>query len=167
MRNPRLTLGSLLSFSLLLPLLGACGKDARIGVTATLPPPLTLEMLTVDVRDNARLIHWSGSDFRSRPENQVPSTPEVETATAGADLLLTYSLESAGTVISTGTVSLPRKSDWRWGVTISAATTNPGEGCFGCFGSQSFPLAEAFRAPGQDSIWVVWGGNSIDDPGIY
>jgi hypothetical protein len=28
----------------------------------------------------------------------------------------------------------------------------PRENCFGCCGSQAFPLAEACRAPGQDSI---------------
>jgi hypothetical protein len=70
-------------------------------------------------------------------------------------------------VVSTGAVSLPRKSDWRWGVDISAATTSPAESCLGCFGSQAFALAEAVRAPEKDSIWVVLTGNSIDNPGIY
>jgi len=166
-RNPRLTLRSLLSLSTLVPLVGACGEDARISVTAALSPPLAIAMLTVTVRDRDRLIQWTGSDFSPRSDSPIPSTPEVDTRTSGPDLDLTYSLESGGTVISTGTVSIPRKSDWRWGVTVFAATTNPYEDCFGCFGSQSFPLAEAFRAPGQDSIWVVWSGNSIDDPAIY
>jgi hypothetical protein len=127
-------------------------------------------MLSVEVRDVRRLIRWDASDFRPHPEDPgAPflSTPEVETSTSGPDLEVTYQLESGSAVVSTGTVSLPRRSDWRWGVTISASTTNPSEDCFGCFGSQAFPLAEALRAPGQDSIWVVWGGNSIDDPAIY
>jgi hypothetical protein len=46
-------------------------------------------------------------------------------------------------------------------------TTNPDEACFGCVGSQVFPLAPAYRATGRDSLWVVWGGNSISDPVIY
>ena len=156
-----------LPFTGLILVLGACGEEARISVTATLTSPLKVEMLTVTVRDGDRLIQWTGSDFRPRSDNPVPSTPEIETKTSGPDLEVTYRLESTGAVLSTGTVSLPRRSDWRWGVTISAATTNPEEGCFGCFGSHAFPLAEAFRAPERDSIWVVWGGNSIDNPAIY
>jgi hypothetical protein len=151
----------------LILVLGACGEEARISVAATLTPPLAVQMLTVSIRDGDRLIQWTDSDFRPRSGSPVPSTPEVETRTSGPDLELTFRLEDADAVVSTGTVSLPRKSDWRWGVTISAATTDPEEGCFGCFGSQAFPLAEAFRAPERDSVWVVWGGNSIDNPAIY
>ena len=156
-----------LSVTGLVLFLGACGEEARISVTAALPPPLTVEMLTVEVRDGDRLIRWTASDFSPRSDSPIPSTPEVETQTSGPDLEVTYRLESTGGVVSTGTVSLPRKSDWRWGVTIFAATTNPYQDCFGCFGSHGFSLAEAFRAPEQDSIWVVWGGNSIDDPAVY
>jgi hypothetical protein len=146
---------------------GACGDEARISVTAALPSPLAVEMLTVEVRDVDRLIRWTASDFRPRSDNPAPSTPEVETSTSGPHLEVTYRLESGGAVVSTGTVSLPRKNDWRWVVTIFAATANSYENCFGCFGSQAFPLAETLRAPGQDSIWVVWSGNSIDNPAIY
>jgi len=128
---------------------------------------LAIEMLEVTVRDAGRLIQWNGSDFQPRPEDAVPSTPEVETAIEGPDLELAYRLQSAGIVISTGTVVLPRRSDWRWSVSVHSATTNPEENCFGCFGAQVFPLSDAFRAPGQDPIWVVWAGNSIDDPAIY
>jgi hypothetical protein len=149
---------------------GACGDEARISVTAALPSPLAVEMLSVEVRDVHRLIRWTPADFRPHPEDPgAPflTTPEVETSTSGPDIEVTYQLESGGAVVSTGTVILPRKSDWRWGVSIFASTTNPQEDCFGCFGAQAFPLAEALRAPGQDSIWLVWGGNSIDDPAIY
>jgi hypothetical protein len=155
-----------LASSALILLVAACGDEARINVSAVLGPPLTVEMLEVKVRDGGRLIHWNGSDFTPRSGNATPSTEEAE-STSGPDLELTYRLESAGIVISSGSVTLPRKSDWHWGVTIFSATANPEEGCFGCFGAQAFPLADAFRTPGQDSIWVVWGGNSIDDPAIY
>jgi hypothetical protein len=162
-----LTSRTRLSSAPLVLLLAACGDEARISTSAYLAAPLAIEMLEVTVRDGGRLLQWSGSDFKSTPQNPIPSTPEVETSVGGPDLELTYRLQSAGTVISTGTVVLPRKSDWRWSVSVHSATTNPEENCFGCFGAQVFPLAEAFRTPGQDSIWVVWGGNSIDDPAIY
>ena len=166
MRNPRTLPGRLAACTLVL-LLGACGDEARISVSAALAPPLTVQMLEVTVRDGGRLIRWTSSDFKSSGDVPVPSTPEIGTATSGPDLELTFRLESAGTLISTGTVLLPRRSDWLWGVSIFTATTDPQENCFGCVGSQAFPLPEAFRPAGQDSIWVVWGGNSINDPAIY
>jgi hypothetical protein len=153
--------------SMLTLALSACGDEARFSVSARLVAPLTLEMLTVTVRDRDRVVHWAGPDFRTGTDDPTPSTPEVQTATSGPDLEVSFRLESAGAVLSTGTVVLPRRSDWRWHVTVWAATTNPEEGCFGCFGSSGFDLAEPFRTPGRDSIWVVWSGNSISGPGIY
>jgi hypothetical protein len=147
--------------------LSGCGDEARIRVSARLVAPLTLEMLTVTVRDGHRVVHWAGADFKTGTDDPIPSSPEVETATSGPDLEISFRLESAGAVLSTGTVVLPRRTDWRWGVTVSAATTSPEAGCFGCFGSRAFDLAQAFRTPGRDSIWVVWSGNSISDPAIY
>lgn len=147
--------------------LSACGEEARIRVSAALAEPLTIEMLTVTIRDGSRVLQWTGSDFRTGIDQPVPSTPRVETATSGPDLEVSFHLENAGSVLSTGTVVLPRRSDWGWGVTILAATTSPEEGCFGCFGSKAFDLAETFRTPERDSIWLVWGGNSLSDPVMY
>jgi hypothetical protein len=148
-------------------LLAGCGEEARIGAAARLEPPLSHEMLTVTVRDVGRIIRWTGDDFTVGPDNATPSTPEVETRTSGPDLEVTYVINDGGAVLSSGTVLLPRRSDWSWGVTIEAATTSPEEGCFGCFGSRAFGLPPAFRPPGRDSIWVVWSGNSISNPAIY
>jgi hypothetical protein len=148
-------------------LIALIGEDARISISADIAPPLSLDMLTVTLRDRDRLLTWHGADFRPRPENATPSTGDQDTFTSGPDLELNYQLESGGEVLSSGSVILPRRSDWSWGVTIWARTTDPGEECFGCFGSAAFPLAPAFRAAGRDSVWLVWGGNSISDPVIY
>jgi hypothetical protein len=144
-----------------------CGNDARISISADIAPPLSLNMLTVTLRDRDRLLTWHGTDFRSRPENATPSTGDQDIFTSGPDLALNYQLESGGEVLSSGSLSLPRRSDWRWGVTIWARTTDPLEGCFGCFDSAAFPLEQAFRAVDRDSVWLLWGGNSISDPAIY
>lgn len=53
------------------------------------------------------------------------------------------------------------------GASVRSATTDPKFECFGCLGSQAFPLIAEYQAPDRDSIWVVWGGNSISDPVIY
>lgn len=152
---------------LLILALSACGEDARISISAQLDPPLTMEMLTVRVIDVNRVISFTGADFVTDANHPTPTTTEVGTATSGPDLQVSYALENADVFLSGGTVTVPRRSDWRWHVTLSAATTGPQEGCFGCFGSMAFPLAQSFRPPERDSIWVVWGGNSISDPAIY
>ena len=84
-------------------------------------------------------------DFQSRPTNPTPTTPEVNIKTAGPALGVTYRLESDGVLLSTGSVTLPRKSDWRWNVSIHIANANPLELCFGCEGAQAFALAAEFR----------------------
>lgn len=161
----RVVVHRLAQLALLIALIG-CGDDARISISADIAP-LSLDMLTVTLRDRDRLLTWHGADFRPRPENATPSTGDQDIFTSGPDLELNYQLESGGEVLSSGSVILPRRSDWSWGVTISARTTDPGEGCFGCFGSTAFSLAPAFRAVDRDSVWLVWAGNSISDPVIY
>jgi hypothetical protein len=44
---------------------------------------------------------------------------------------------------------------------------NPTRGCFGCMGVQAFPLAAPYQRTRSDSVWLVWGGNSIRNPAIY
>ena len=147
--------------------LAGCGEEARISASAVLAPPLAPSMLTVTVRDRDREIEWTAAAFRVTSANATPSTPEATLGTSGPDLPVAFRLESAGAVLSAGTVTLPRRRDWRWNVTVQSATTDPKFECFGCVGSQAFPMAAAYQAPHRDSIWVVWGGNSISDPVIY
>ena len=157
-----------LSFTLLLALaLVACGDDAAIGATADLPPPLDPQMLTVTVRDGTQRIQWTGVDFKPRPPNATAATPEAGISPEGGDLTVSFRLETAGAVLSNGSVTVPRRRDWRWRIDVIAATTDPRLLCFGCSGSAAFPLAAGYRAPGRDSIWVVWGGNSISNPVVY
>jgi hypothetical protein len=147
--------------------LGGCGEESRISISADLPPPLSADLLTVTVQDGEHVMRWSGPDFQPRSNNATPTTPEAEIATSGPDLELTFLLEYQGDLISSGSITLARRSDWRWGISIWAATENPELSCFGCEGSQAFGLPATFQVPERDSIWVVWGGNSISDPVIY
>jgi hypothetical protein len=144
----------------------ACDEDARISVSADLGPRLATEMLTVTIIDVNRVIRFTGADFRSDGQS-IPTTDQVATSTSGPDLQVSFTFTNADTHLSGGTVSLPRRGNWDWHVRVQAATTSPEEGCFGCLGSKAFELAQSFRAPDRDSIWVVWGGNSISDPATY
>lgn len=52
-------------------------------------------------------------------------------------------------------------------MTVFSRTVDPIRQCFGCFGSVAFDLLPAYRTVDHDSIWVVWGGNSISNPVTY
>lgn len=123
-------------------------------------------MLTVSVGNNKPLWSWKAVDFTASPPGRTPATPERRTSSSGM-LEVSFRLTNQGTTISAGSVQLPLSRDWRWTVELRAVTTDPAYGCFGCVGTRAFPLREAYRVPGRDSIWVVWGGNSISRPVAY
>lgn len=145
----------------------SCGDEARISASVLFTPPITPDMLTLSVVDGNRRITWNGDDFRPGPSNAAFRTSDAALRTTGADLTVEYRIESLGVVLSQGTVLLPRRSDWKWGVDIITSTTDPRRTCLGCFGSQAFPLLAGYRTPEHDSVWVVWGGNSISNPVVY
>lgn len=151
---------------LLLSALG-CGTESRISASAVLNPPLSPAMLTITVTDGERVFGWDGVDFRPRPENATPSTPDRDLSTSGPDIMVTFRLVDGAQLLSQGTVTIPRRSDWHWGVTVFNRTEDPERGCFGCFGSVAFDLPPSYRTVDHDSIWVVWGGNSISNPVTY
>jgi hypothetical protein len=145
---------------LVLFLLSGCRESSRISAVARLDPPLTTEMLTVTIQDDSRGWTWRGSDFQSSLDLPTPTTRERETGTRG-EIEISFRLQMSGDTVSEGRVKLPLRSDWRWGVQVVSATSDPGEACFGCTGSKAFPLAPEYRGPERDSVWLVWGGSSI------
>jgi hypothetical protein len=158
--------GSRSLLQLVAMLLAGCSKDAKISAVARLDPPLTVRMLTISVRDDGRAWTWRGSDFHSSLEWPTPTTTERDTRTRG-DIEIAFRLEVAGTTLSEGRVTLPLRPDWRWGLQVVSATSDPVEACFGCVGSKAFPLASQYRGPDRDSVWLIWGGNSINDPVVH
>ena len=140
--------------------------SAQVALSAHLPPPLSIDGLTVYLDDGTRrwvvrgdaLAHASGNVWRGAPQ---------ATARHG-QLKVRYVLEDAsGAVVSKGEVSLPLKPDWIHGVDIHAATEDPRRYCFGCQGSVRFELDPAAASLAADAIYVVWGGNSISSPVVY
>jgi hypothetical protein len=154
--------------ALLLPaalLLSGCDKAAaRLSAVARLDPPLTIQMLTVTARDEKHGWTWHPSDFHSSIEWPTPTTKERATHTRG-EIEVAFRLQTAGVTVSEGAVRLPLRSDWRWGVQVVSATSDPKEACFGCTGSKAFALAPEYRGPLRDSVWLIWGGDSISDHG--
>ena len=143
-------------------MLAGCNETSRISAVARLDPPLTINMLTVNARDKDRNWTWRGPDFRSSLEWPTPTTRERETGTEG-EIQVSFRLQAKGETVSEGSVSLPLRRDWSWGVQVVSATADPGQACFGCTGSKAFPLAREYRGPERDSVWVLWGGHAIGD----
>ena len=144
-------------------LIAACHETSRVSAVARLDPPLTVDMLTVSAKDEDRAWTWRGPDFRSSMEWPTPTTRERETRTRG-ELQVSFTLQSKGETVSEGSVTLPLRSDWRWGVQVVSATSDPGRACHDCTGSKAFPLAREYRGPERDSVWLVWGGHVITEP---
>jgi len=164
MRNPgRCALWLLIG----LPVSGCGAPETTIQALADLAPPLALDMLSVTVADRAPIVHWTGEDFRTGPTFAVPATPPATVGNTGEALTVTFNLVANGATISTGSVSLPARSDWAWTINILSRTSDPAFQCLGCVGSRAFTLPEAWRSPGRDSLWIVWGGNSISNPVVY
>jgi hypothetical protein len=144
----------------------ACSHDARLTIKSHLVGPLTTGMLTITVKDGTRSWTWTGRDFATGTEDGVPATPAMHTGTSG-DALVTFEVRNGEDVLSSGALTLPLQDDWEWTLDFAARTTDPRMNCLGCQGAEAFPIAEPFRTAPRDSLWLVWGGNSLSNPVLY
>ena len=145
------------SFALLLLAATACSPEARVGVRYHSNTVVPRDLFTVDVQDGARVRRLRGAELDGR---------EFSTATSGS-LRFGYRAVSSTTIVSEGSVEVPLREDWRYGFDIFVDSLDPRRGCFGCMGARAFPLAAGFRRSAKDSVWIVWGGNSISNPAVY
>jgi len=158
---------SLLLPSLVIVSLGCTEQRATVRALASLAPPVDMTMLTVTFREGGRSWQARGPEFTSDASLAVPHTSQWNTGTVGSIDITFELMDSAGTVAATGQVSLELRADWAWDIEFSNLTEDPRLRCLSCSGSRAFPLAAGYRASGRDSLWVVWGGNSISHPVLY
>jgi len=164
----RVTTLSRWATSALVVLVAGCA-DERSGISAAawLSPPLNLSMLRLTFREGTRAWEARGGDFAPSADFGWPHSPEWATGQAG-DIDVGFELaDSTGTGLVAGRITLPLRRDWRWRVDLINATDNPALGCFGCAGSRAYALPPGYRASPSESLWVVWGGNSIRHPVVY
>lgn len=136
----------------------ACqGSEARVGVHYRSNTVLPRDLFTVQIQDGGRVRTLRGAELDGR---------ELSTATSGS-LRFGYRAVSSTTIVSEGSVEVPLRNDWRYGFDIFVDSLDPRRGCFGCIGAKPFPLAAGFRRSAKDSVWIVWGGNSISNPAVY
>jgi hypothetical protein len=159
----------LLSCAVLLiaPFATGCGSDDRALVRFTFfqQPGFTPDMLVLEFSDNGGGRRLTVEDFSNASGNRW-DTPEFETRSAG-ELATSFWLVQGPDTLSSGELSLDLRPDWRWGVDIFRADEDPSVTCFGCAGALSYELAPALQRVPADSLWIVWGGNSISNPVVY
>jgi hypothetical protein len=143
-----------------------CVDGSRVQVRTDLDAPLTDVTVVFTFNQAHSSWEWRAVAAPSEPRF-VRASPEFETRTGG-ELFLSIAIEhpTDGT-IATGAITVPLRPDWLWGVSVRNATSNPAEYCFGCWGSTAVALPPAYRTAGRDSVWIVWGGNSITNPVTY
>ena len=101
------------------------------------------------------------ADFQLR-EWGFPTSERIDTRSSGTlDIHVTLSRE--GRQVAEGSVALPLKPDWIYGISLFAHDRNPLEGCLGCMGVRSFPIRGSTGA-NPEKLHIVWGGNSISAP---
>ena len=150
--------------ALVVLMLSGCGRrdEARASVgyrgTAAIPPSAVT--LTIDGPGTTATFH--GAELPS--QGTAVRTPEVATSVSG-NMTIGFTLATPQGDLSRGSVTLPLRPDWNWGVDVVVDTVNPARLCLGCVGSKSFPL-KVPRTP-TDSVWMVWGGNSLSNPVVY
>jgi len=149
-------------------LAGGCSdsKVSRARVLLFRDSLLTRDMIRVQMEDGYRTWTFGPDDFTRGGAGWF--SPEVPTWPSG-DLTMRFAFrESSGELVSRGSVTVELREDWHWSFDIRRSSEDPTRGCFGCFGSKSFPIVAAeFTASDSDSVWVVWGGNWISHPVLY
>lgn len=95
------------------------------------------------------------------------SSPELSTPGSG-ELTVEVILRRPGeAVLAEGAIELDIRDDWVWGVDVFLTNENPMRTCFGCLGHEAFAIPAGLTAEPDDSLFIVWGGNSISEPVVY
>ena len=127
---------------------------------------LTKDMIAITVDDGQSL--WRFGPSALNLYAGAWAIPELETRNEGTLLVKYRFRDPDGVVVSEGQVTVGLRRDWRWGIDIFHTGRNPYRWCMGCFGYKSFPiLNSAYMTSDTDSVFVIWGGNSISNPVEY
>ena len=148
----------------LIALAGCSGPRAAASVGYVGRPELPPSAIAFTVTAGWRAWQFQGVDSPAAPSSW--RSREFDTPTTGR-LVVRYELRGSNGVASSGETSLDLHGDWRWSVDVRIDSMDPARTCWGCNGSQSFPLAAELRRTAADSVWMVWAGNSISHPVAY
>ncbi len=128
---------------------------------------LNVNMLKITFNDGSSTRSVNGSQFYIDSTFLQYHTNWYTTPLSGT-LSLSYILtDTTGDTISQGSAAIPLKSDWAWQFDICPDHHNPYYYSFGVVGFKAFSINPAYCDSTTDSIFVLWGGNSIKNPVVY
>lgn len=146
-----------------------CGEEAQEALLSYTffeeEPSFSRDLLVIEFTDGGRTRRLTGSDFVAASSLRS-DTREFETRTSG-ELVTEFWLISGADTLSSGELSLQLRPDFRWNISFQRADADPTDMCFGCIGSVAVELASSLQQVPADSLWVVWGGNSISNPVVF
>jgi hypothetical protein len=128
---------------------------------------VNVPMLHITYNHGATARTLRDSDFHFDSTSQQYLTSTFATPLAGTLSLNVLLTDTTGDTVSSGSAAIPLRPDWAWGIDIFPSHTNPYLYSFGVVGYQAFPLRPAYQDSLSDSLYLLWGGNSIKHPVIY
>jgi hypothetical protein len=155
----------LISIALGAVLANGCGDDARLSVSVQ-PMPAPLNTAEVRYRIEAGVVSWTAT-LPAVSHGGGRASREFDTPTSGSARVSFVMVLPGGREVSSGAAIVTLRGDWLWGFDLMSSTEDPAKRCLGCYGSKSFVLPADLRTTGRDSLWLVWGGNSIKNPVVY
>lgn len=165
---PRLSLSMnrLPGFVVAMALIGAVGcadDEARVAVRFV----SHFELAVVPQLSAPNIVVSAPGFWRTLSDDETGSPPaEISTPTSGA-LSVQFLFGTSTTAFASGTVTVDLAPDQIWNFDIEVASANPQDHCFGCVGARGFALDPMYRRTPTDSVWVVWGRNSIKHPVVF
>lgn len=107
---------------------------------------------------------WRGADITSAP---APNYAAAVATPRNGRLTIRADLAAAGSAPTSAQVQLDVRPDWVWQVDLWLSDRNPLLDCMGCMGAKAFPVLPTLQRSARDSLYIVWGGNSIKHPVVY
>lgn len=105
----------------------------------------------------------TSSDF---PDENSSIGP-FRVSTSGKLAITARLINSEQEPVVTNVIKLPLHSDLQYSITVYIGSYNPMETCFGCQGSKAVSLDSILNFFATDSLYIVWGSNSIENPVQY
>jgi hypothetical protein len=161
-----ISMNRLPAFVIAMALVGAVGcadDEARVAVRYVSHP----ELAFVPQLSGPTVVVSAPGFRRSLSDDEIGSSPaEISTPTSGT-LSVQFLFGTSATALASGTVTVDLAPDRVWSFEIGVASANPQDHCFGCVGARGFALDPSYRRTPTDSVWVVWGRNSIKHPVVF
>jgi hypothetical protein len=145
----------------------ACGDDdqALVSYTVLEEPGFSADLLVIEFSDGRRAWQLTGDDFGDGSSRRR-DTREFGTGTTG-ELVTSFWVVQGSDTLSSGELRIDLRPDWRWNISFFREDEDPSDRCFGCVGAAAYELGAVLQTVPADSLWLVWGGNSISDPVVF